>query len=125
MASLRKVAEEAGVQMIECPHCKGRISLNRAFKLLFQGMLRLVKAGKHVMVPGFGRFEAKYMHGRSHKTPVVPSGEMTFKGHWVMRFKWSQKARTFLNDKDSRPAPPNPKKMAKALAAQRKGSKRK
>lgn len=119
MATLMKAAKSAGVDVILCPHCKNKITLKQAFKLLFQGVLKLLKTGQRVMIPGFGNFHVTFLKGRSHNTPITPSGSVTFKDRHVLRFKQSRKASEWLNRRPSDGQLRATKAAGAALAAKR------
>jgi nucleoid DNA-binding protein len=99
MSTIQKAARHAGVDQVICPHCGSKFSTIDTIKLFFNGVLEMLRRGERVSIPGFGSFNAKLWQGRSHKTPIIPGGVLQFGDTWVVRFKQSKNARTYLNSK--------------------------
>jgi nucleoid DNA-binding protein len=97
MGTFGKAAKEAGVDVVVCPSCGNKFSTNEVLRRFFTGVLELVRRGEQVFVPQFGSFVSKMWKGRSHKTPIIPSGEVKFGDTWVLRFKPARAAKVFLN----------------------------
>lgn len=96
-STFKKAAKEAGVDQVVCPQCGARFTTGDVIKRFFRGVLELVRRGEHIHIPDFGVFTAKVWKGRSHATPIIPSGQVAFGDTWVLRFKQSKAAKLFLN----------------------------
>lgn len=99
MSNIQKVAKEAGVDNVMCPHCGSKFPTKELIDKFFKGVLELLRRGDRVNIGGFGAFKSALWKGRTHKTPIIPGGVLTFKDTWVVRFKLSGKARDYINNK--------------------------
>jgi len=99
MSTIVKAAKEAGVDQVICPHCGSKFSTAETIRRFFTSILELLRRGERVSVPDFGIFKAIIWKGRSHSTPIIPGGTLTFSDTWILKFKQSKKAREFLNAK--------------------------
>ncbi len=67
MIGIAKVARDAGLNPVTCPHCGLRIRTGAAlFEGLFRAILERVRAGEEVMVKRFGVFRRAVTRGRVH-----------------------------------------------------------
>jgi nucleoid DNA-binding protein len=97
MSTIQKAAKEAGVDQVICPHCGAKFSTAETIKRFFKGVLELIRRGERVTIPDFGNFKAIIWKGRSHSTPIIPGGKLSFKDTWILKFKQGKNAREFLN----------------------------
>jgi len=104
LQGLKDAAKKAGIQRIKCPGCGNRFDALPLYRRLFEGILVTLKEGNRVNVPQFGIFSRKLLKGRTHKTPVTPSGTVTYKDRFVLRFRQALGARRALNQTEPDPA---------------------
>ena len=97
MSTLTKAAKESGADQVICPHCNSKFATQDLIKLFFRGVLMLLRRGERVTVPNFGIFKAQLLKGRTHATPIMAEGKVSFGDTWVLRFKQSRGARDYLN----------------------------
>lgn len=102
MSTFAKAARVAGVDKVICPQCGSHFSTDGVLRRFFQGVLKMVKSGDAVIVPKFGTFNAKIWKGRTHATPITPSGEVSFTDTLVLRFRQAHAARTYLNKTETK-----------------------
>lgn len=101
MSIISKAAKAGGVEEVICPHCESRLETKGIIKGFLQGILILLRDGqREVKLLNFGVFYAKMLKGRSHRTPVTPSGRLEYDDMRVFRFRSSANARKFLNETD-------------------------
>jgi nucleoid DNA-binding protein len=90
------LAEEAGLNPIECPYCRHRIKTIKAFKALMRAIMRALKAGHTVVLPTIGAIYMKKTPARRLHSPLFPEMQEVGPRKFVS-FRQSNYAKRALN----------------------------
>jgi nucleoid DNA-binding protein len=118
LKGIKDAAKAAGIQRIKCPSCGNRFDALPLYRRLFEGVIALLKDGHRVNVPQFGIFSRKLLKGRTHNTPVTPSGKVTYNDRFVLRFRQAAGASRSLNEREPDPELSARGSKARSVAAE-------
>jgi nucleoid DNA-binding protein len=114
MTGFNEIAREVRTK---CPRCSSALDLQEVGQELFKRILEHVKAGERVQISGFGTFTAKPMKERE----IFGFGETkTMEARLVLRFKASEQAKAFINDREPRERADRAKKRVTKKAPPKK-----
>ena len=98
MATFRRIAKEAGLNPVICPHCGRKVKTDALIDNLWAKVVERLKDGESVSIKNFGSFIARLMKPRKFAGPQVEfSGVEGFGARTVLRFKQSGAVRAHLN----------------------------